>query len=57
MAAFVGMVPADAPRLIVAVVLDEPRGVHTGGAVAAPVFREVAAYAVEQLAVPGEGAE
>jgi cell division protein FtsI (penicillin-binding protein 3) len=56
-AAFVGMVPADAPRLVVAVVLDEPRGVHTGGAVAAPVFREVAGYAVEQLALPGEGAE
>ncbi len=56
-AAFVGMVPADAPRLVVAVVLDEPRGVHTGGAVAAPVFREVAGYALEQLALRGEGAE
>jgi cell division protein FtsI (penicillin-binding protein 3) len=56
-AAFVGMVPAENPRLVVAVVLDEPRGVHTGGAVAAPVFREVAGYAVEQLALPGEGAE
>jgi cell division protein FtsI (penicillin-binding protein 3) len=57
MAAFVGMVPAQAPRLVVAVVLDEPRGVHTGGAVAAPVFREVAGYAVEQFALRGEGAE
>lgn len=56
-ASFLGVVPADAPRLVVVVVLDEPRGVHTGGAVAAPVFREVAGYAVEQLALPDGGAE
>lgn len=56
-ASFVGVVPALNPRLVVAVVLDEPRHGYTGGAVAAPVFREVASFAVEQLAVPVEGAE
>lgn len=36
---FVGMVPASNPRLVMAVIIDEPkRGVYYGGAVAAPVF-------------------
>ncbi len=56
-AAFVGMVPAEAPRLVIAVVLDEPQSFHTGGVVAAPVFREVAGWAVEQLGVRSGGAE
>lgn len=49
-ASFLGIVPAEAPRLVVVVVLDEPRGAHTGGAVAAPVFREVAGFAMELAA-------
>lgn len=55
-ASFLGVVPALNPRLVVAVVLDEPEESPTGGAVAAPVFREVAGFAVEQLALPLEGA-
>ncbi|MEE8313435.1 MAG: penicillin-binding protein 2 [Myxococcota bacterium] len=54
---FLGIVPALNPRLVAAVVLDEPEKSYTGGAVAAPVFREVASFAVEQLAAPVEGAE
>jgi cell division protein FtsI (penicillin-binding protein 3) len=39
---FVGMAPIDAPRIIVAVMLDEPSaGKYFGGDVAAPVFSEV----------------
>lgn len=38
---FVGVVPADAPRLVAAVLVEEPRRPHTGGAVAAPLFAEV----------------
>lgn len=44
-ASFLGLVPADDPRLVVVVALDEPREPHTGGAAAAPVFGEVAAQA------------
>jgi cell division protein FtsI (penicillin-binding protein 3) len=41
---FVGMAPAEAPRVAIVVALDEPRGrAHTGGAVAAPLFAQVAA--------------
>jgi len=57
-ASFLGIVPASSqPRLVMVVVLDEPRlGTHTGGAAAAPVFREVAGFAVEQLGLPPEDA-
>ena len=48
---FMGIVPADAPRLVVVVVLDEPGEQHTGGSAAAPVFRDFAARAVGQLAL------
>jgi len=41
-ASFAGIAPADHPRLVGVVVIDEPKGAeHFGGQVAAPVFREV----------------
>ncbi|HXF67166.1 MAG TPA: penicillin-binding protein 2 [Burkholderiales bacterium] len=52
-ASFVGFAPASAPRLIVAVMVDEPSaGLYYGGAVAAPVFSRVMAGALRLLAVP-----
>jgi len=48
-ASFLGFVPAHHPSLVVVVVIDEPQGAHTGGRVAAPVFRELAGFALEQL--------
>ena len=47
---FVGFAPASAPRLIVAVMIDEPStGVHYGGDVAAPVFSAVMGSALRTL--------
>ncbi|HEX9984390.1 MAG TPA: penicillin-binding transpeptidase domain-containing protein [Thermoanaerobaculia bacterium] len=51
-ASFAGYVPADQPRLAMLVVVDEPRGGHYGGAIAAPVFREVAEATLRYLGVP-----
>jgi cell division protein FtsI (penicillin-binding protein 3) len=52
-ASFVGFAPASAPRLVVAVMIDEPPvGRHTGGAAAAPVFSAVMAEALRALGVP-----
>jgi cell division protein FtsI (penicillin-binding protein 3) len=49
-ATFAGFAPASNPRLIIAVMLDEPGGVlHFGGDVAAPVFSEVAANALRSM--------
>jgi len=42
-ASFLGMVPADDPRLVILVVVDEPEGhAYYGGLVAAPVFKAIA---------------
>ena len=50
---FVGFAPATAPRLVVAVMIDEPSaGQYYGGAVAAPVFSAVMADALRALGVP-----
>jgi cell division protein FtsI (penicillin-binding protein 3) len=46
-ASFLGILPADDPQLVIAVIVDEPRGAHTGGGVAAPIFRAVARHAVK----------
>ncbi len=54
-ASFVGMAPASNPRLIVAVMLNEPAGKeHYGGQVAAPVFSNVMSVALRQLNVPND---
>ena len=51
-ASFVGFAPVSNPRLIVAVMIDEPSaGQYYGGAVAAPVFSEVAGGALRLLGV------
>lgn len=50
---FVGMAPASNPRLIMAVMIDEPTtGDYYGGTVAAPVFSAVMADVLRLLAVP-----
>ncbi len=49
---FVGFAPADAPRIVIGVFIDEPKGDVYGGDVAAPVFREVADHALKSLGVP-----
>jgi cell division protein FtsI/penicillin-binding protein 2 len=50
-ASFVGFAPAERPKLLVAVVVDEPLYVHTGGAVAAPVFGQIASFALPYLGI------
>jgi cell division protein FtsI (penicillin-binding protein 3) len=51
-ASFVGFAPASRPRLVVLVTVDEPKGVIWGGTVAAPVFSEIAQFALQYLEVP-----
>lgn len=52
-ASFVGMAPASNPKLIIAVMVDEPsNGQYYGGAVSAPVFSKVMADALRMMAVP-----
>jgi len=48
-ASFIGFVPADRPRLVISVVVDEPVINHTGGVVAAPAFRRIADRSLRYL--------
>jgi len=54
---FVGLVPADNPRLAILVLMDEPKSGYYGGVVAAPVFREIARQALLHLALPPQRTE
>ena len=51
-ASFVGAIPAEAPRLVILVMIDEPEILRWGSAIAAPTFREIARDAVKYLRVP-----
>jgi cell division protein FtsI/penicillin-binding protein 2 len=51
-ASFVGLVPATKPRVVIMVMVDEPRGGYYGGVVAAPAFAEIARFNVQHLEIP-----
>ncbi len=51
-ASFVGAVPAERPRLVILVLIDEPETLRWGGSIAAPTFREIARDALKYLQVP-----
>lgn len=55
-ASFAGYVPAENPRLVISVTIDEPLVGHFGGELAAPVFRRVAEQSLRYLGVvPARG--
>jgi len=51
-ASFIGFAPTDAPRIVVYVGIDEPKGYYYGGQVAAPVFRQIVDETFHYLSVP-----
>jgi cell division protein FtsI/penicillin-binding protein 2 len=51
-ASFIGFAPALHPRLLIAVVVDEPHGAIYGGTVAAPAFGRIASFALPYLRIP-----
>jgi cell division protein FtsI (penicillin-binding protein 3) len=50
-ASFIGFVPASAPKLLVAVMVDEPQGSIYGGSVAAPAFQKIVGWAVPYFGI------
>jgi cell division protein FtsI (penicillin-binding protein 3) len=53
-ASFIGFVPTDKPKLLVAVIVDRPQGDIYGGAVAAPAFQKIVGWAVPYFGIsPG----
>jgi membrane peptidoglycan carboxypeptidase len=54
---FIGVAPADRPRVAIVAGLDEPkRPLHTGGAAAAPLFARVAAAQLSRMGISTEPA-
>ena len=53
-ALFVGFAPRNTPQLVVVVIVDEPRGSHYGGVVAAPAFRTILEKSFNYLNIPPE---
>ena len=50
-ASFIGFLPAGDPRVVVAAILDEPTTIY-GGVAAAPLFQQVARFAIQRLGIP-----
>jgi cell division protein FtsI (penicillin-binding protein 3) len=55
-ASFVGFIPADNPKLVILVVVDEPKTSPYGGVVAAPAFSAIAQQSLCYLKVPPDPA-
>ncbi|MCA8837335.1 MAG: penicillin-binding protein 2 [Proteobacteria bacterium] len=51
---FVGISPVTAPRIVCAIVIDEPQGQYYGGEVAAPLFARVVSVALRLLGIPAD---
>jgi len=49
---FAGFAPETRPEIAVLVVIDEPRGSHYGGVVAAPVFKRILSETFNYLNIP-----
>jgi cell division protein FtsI (penicillin-binding protein 3) len=48
---FAGFVPVSNPKLAIVVVIDDPKGQHFGGMIAAPVFKRIAEQALRAMSV------
>ncbi|MCB0828371.1 MAG: penicillin-binding protein 2 [Solirubrobacterales bacterium] len=53
-ASFIGVAPADDPKIVVSVMVNEPQNGHTGAEAAAPAFGEIASFSLPYLGVPTE---
>ena len=51
-ASFIGYAPARDPRLLIAVMVDEPQGAYYGAEVAAPAFEKIVEFALPYLRIP-----
>ncbi len=49
---FIGFAPAKHPRLMIAVMVDEPTGGYYGGEVAAPAFEKIVSFALPYMKIP-----
>jgi len=51
-ASFIGFAPADAPKYVVSVTIQDPQGLHWGGSLGGPVFKKVMSFVLQSRHVP-----
>jgi cell division protein FtsI (penicillin-binding protein 3) len=50
-ASFIGFAPADAPKYVVSVTIQNPIGLHWGGALGGPVFKKVMSFTLQNKGI------
>ena len=56
-ASFIGLAPADDPRLVVAVITRDPKREYFGGVTGGPVFKAVMSSALQMMQIPPSGSK
>jgi cell division protein FtsI (penicillin-binding protein 3) len=56
-ASFIGFAPADKPRFVMSVTVQNPVGIYWGGYLGGPVFKSVISYALKKYRVPPTGVQ
>ena len=54
-ASFIGFAPADAPRYVISVTIQDPKGAHYGGSLGGPVFKKVMTFVLQSEHVAPTG--
>lgn len=54
-ASFIGFAPADKPSYVISVTIQDPKGLHTGGGLAGPVFKKVMSFVLQSRHIAPTG--
>ncbi|CAB4593320.1 MAG: penicillin-binding protein 2 [Actinobacteria bacterium] len=54
-ASFIGFAPADAPKYVISVTIQDPKGAHYGGSLGGPVFKKVMTFVLQSEHVAPTG--
>ena len=54
-ASFIGFAPADNPAYVISVTIQDPKGLHWGGALGGPVFKEVMSFVLQSKGIAPTG--
>jgi cell division protein FtsI (penicillin-binding protein 3) len=54
-ASFIGFAPAEKPRFVMSITIQDPKGIHWGGYLGGPVFKEVISYALKSYQIAPSG--
>ena len=54
-ASFIGFAPADKPAYVISVTIQDPKGLHYGGALGGPVFKKVMSFVLQSRHIPPTG--